>query len=37
MSYYFSKILPLPFEEVVEHTIKSLKQEGVGIISEIDV
>jgi len=37
MSYYFSKILPLPFEEVVQHTIKSLKQEGFGIITEIDV
>ncbi|MGA3117196.1 MAG: DUF302 domain-containing protein [Syntrophobacteraceae bacterium] len=37
MSYYFSKILQLPFEEVVQHTIESLKQEGFGIITEIDV
>ncbi len=37
MSYYFSKILPLPFEETVQHTIESLKQEGFGIITEIDV
>jgi len=37
MSYYSSKILPLPFEEVVQHTIKSLKQEGFGIITEIGV
>ncbi len=37
MSYYFSKILPSPFEEVVQHTIESLKQEGFGIITEIDV
>jgi uncharacterized protein (DUF302 family) len=37
MSYYFSKILTLPFEEAVQHTIESLKQEGFGIITEIDV
>ncbi|MGO9017590.1 MAG: DUF302 domain-containing protein [Syntrophobacteraceae bacterium] len=37
MSYYFSKILQLPFEEVVKHTIESLKQEGFGIITDIDV
>jgi uncharacterized protein (DUF302 family) len=37
MSYYFSKILSLPFEESVRHTIESLKQEGFGIITEIDV
>lgn len=37
MSYYFSKILTLPFEEAVQHTIECLKQEGFGIITEIDV
>jgi len=37
MSYYFSKILTLPFEEAVQHTIESLKQEGFGVITEIDV
>ncbi len=37
MSYYFSKILTLPFEEAVQHTIACLKQEGFGIITEIDV
>lgn len=37
MSYYFSKILPPPFEQAVQHTIDLLKQEGFGIITEIDV
>ncbi|SPF43036.1 conserved hypothetical protein [Syntrophobacter sp. SbD1] len=37
MSYYFSKILPSPFEEVVQHTIETLKLEGFGIITQIDV
>ena len=37
MSYYFSKILPLPFEEAVKRTTSALAEEGFGIISEIDV
>jgi uncharacterized protein (DUF302 family) len=37
MSYYFAKTLPLGFDEAVRHTIDALKQQGFGIISEIDV
>lgn len=37
MSYYFSKILPVGFDEAVRHTTEALKQEGFGIITEIDV
>ena len=37
MSYYFNKILPLPFEHAVQHTVETLKKEGFGIITEIDV
>jgi uncharacterized protein (DUF302 family) len=37
MSYYFNKILQPPFEDVVQRTTEVLKQEGFGIITEIDV
>ncbi len=37
MSYYFSKHLNMPFEEAVEKTIASLKKEGFGVLTEIDV
>ncbi len=37
MSYYFSKTVPLSFEEAVRCTIEALKAEGFGIIREIDV
>jgi uncharacterized protein (DUF302 family) len=37
MSYYFSKILPIGFDEAVRRTTEALKQEGFGIITEIDV
>lgn len=37
MSYYFGKILRVPFEEAVQRTAEALKQEGFGIITEIDV
>ena len=37
MSYYFSKVLPLGFEQAVERTTAALKQAGFGIITEIDV
>jgi uncharacterized protein (DUF302 family) len=37
MAYYFSKTLPVGFEEAVLRTTEALKQEGFGIITEIDV
>lgn len=37
MGYYFSKTLPISFDEAVRRTIKALKNEGFGIITEIDV
>lgn len=37
MAYYFSKILNLPFEEAVERVVASLKREGFGVLTEIDV
>jgi len=37
MSYYFSKILPVGFDDAVRRTTDALKQQGFGIISEIDV
>jgi len=37
MSYYFSKMLPLGFDEAVRRTTEALKREGFDIITEIDV
>ncbi len=37
MSYYFAKTLPLGFDEAVQRTTDALKQQGFGIITEIDV
>jgi uncharacterized protein (DUF302 family) len=37
MSYYFSKILAANFDDSVQRTIDALKEEGFGIITEIDV
>ena len=37
MSYYFSKILPVGFDQAVQRTTEALKHEGFGIITEIDV
>ena len=37
MSYYFSKTLPVGFDEAVRRTTEVLKKEGFGIITEIDV
>jgi uncharacterized protein (DUF302 family) len=37
LAYYFSKTLPVGFEEAVRRTTEALKQEGFGIITEIDV
>ena len=37
MSYYFSKTLPVGFDEAVRRATEVLKKEGFGIITEIDV
>lgn len=37
MSYYFSKILSTGFDDAVRRTVDALKQQGFGIITEIDV
>ncbi len=37
MSYYFSKLLAVPFGEAVEKVSAALKEAGFGILTEIDV
>ena len=37
VTYYFSKTLPAGFDDAVRRTTEALKQEGFGIITEIDV
>ena len=37
MSYYFSKVIEGDFADVVGRTREALKQEGFGVITEIDV
>ena len=37
MAYYFSTILPFGFDEAVRRVTEALRQEGFGIITEIDV
>ncbi|MDA8173844.1 MAG: DUF302 domain-containing protein [Nitrospiraceae bacterium] len=37
MGYYFSRRLQTAFEEAIERIKASLKQEGFGIITEIDI
>jgi len=37
MSYYFSKKINESFEKALEKVIESLKSEGFGILTEIDV
>jgi uncharacterized protein (DUF302 family) len=37
MAYYFSKTLPVGFDEAIGRTTEALKREGFGIITEIDV
>ncbi len=37
MSYYFAKTLEMAFAETVRHATNALKNEGFGIITEIDV
>jgi uncharacterized protein (DUF302 family) len=37
MSYYFSKIVNASFDETVAKVTVELKEEGFGILNEIDV
>lgn len=37
MSYYFTKIVNLSFDDAVQRVTEQLKQEGFGILTEIDV
>lgn len=37
MSYYFARTLTVEFEDAILRTIEALKQEGFGVISDIDV
>ena len=37
MSYYFNKTLDVSFDEAIERVTESLKEEGFGILTEIDV
>jgi uncharacterized protein (DUF302 family) len=37
INYGFTKIIELPYEQVLEKTTNELKKEGFGILTEIDV
>jgi len=37
MSYYFSKVLTVSFDEAVDRVTQTLKAQGFGVITEIDV
>lgn len=37
MSYHFSKKVDLSFDEAIEKTTAALKEEGFGVLTEIDI
>jgi len=37
MSYYFSKTLQLPFDEAISYVTESLKKEGFGVLTTIEM
>ena len=37
MSYYFARTIDSPFDKAVERVTESLKKEGFGVLTEIDV
>ena len=37
MSYHFSKFVDLGFDEAIEKTTAKLKEEGFGVLTEIDI
>jgi uncharacterized protein (DUF302 family) len=37
MSYYFNKVLNLPFDDAIVRVTEELKKEGFGVLTDIDV
>ena len=37
MAYYLGKMLAMPFEAALARTVEALKDEGFGIVTEIDI
>jgi len=37
MSYYFTKIVDMSFDEAIEKATEELKKEGFGVLTQIDV
>ncbi len=37
MAYYFNRVIQLEFEEAIQKVVAALKNEGFGILSDIDV
>lgn len=37
MSYYYSQKVDMPFEQAIEETTAALKEEGFGVLTEIDI
>jgi uncharacterized protein (DUF302 family) len=35
--YYFSQVIDVPFDEAIARVTESLKQEGFGVLTDIDV